>query len=252
MTEIKNDRLRTLKAKAEAAGRRFEEGKNRLYRNGQQLFAEDVHREEMEKLAKERNAVLLAVEEEVREMSRNSGNILERLQNADPSELLSEDELARANARRPFARDAAEVMDLDSLRMRLESVLESGDKANIFAHLVAGRSRKDSIVSRRREKATTQAGTPAAGASVTSSTQLDEVLGAMEKALGGEKRDSELEATRALGAEAGDVEATANKLRYEGRSQAQVWAQQNLAVPGPDVGAAREEAREMERLAKIK
>lgn len=255
MTEqIKNERLRNLRAKVEAAGRRFDEGKRRLYQaNGDPLFAEDVMKAELEKLARERNAVLFEVEEEVREIAADSSGILERLQNADPIALLSEEELARANARRGFANDEADSLSASDLARRLESVLHAGDRASIAAYLLAGRRRRGAILERRKERAEARSGNGvAAPPSYEASTPLDETLDALEKALGGEKREAELEAAKAIGREAFEVESTAHSLRYEGRSFAEVHALQSYAVPGPYPEAGREKAREMERLARVR
>jgi hypothetical protein len=108
MTEFKNEKLRELKARAEMAGRRFGEGKKRLYQaDGSPLFTEVVMREEMDKLAVERDRVLFGVEG-AREIRHGASETLERLENRDPTELLTDEELERANARHALAHDAAE------------------------------------------------------------------------------------------------------------------------------------------------
>jgi len=231
---IRNNRLRELQAKAEAAGQKFEEGKKRLYQaDGSPLFAADVHREEMEKLARERNHEILEVEREAREIRTGAAGVLERLENSDPAELLTDEELTRANARRPFAGDAAESLPVEDLKRRLESVLQGGDRANVFAHLVAGRRRREALLRRQREQAGSGAYTS------TGATLLDETLDAMQKALGGEDREAELEAAGLLGREADQVEYAAGTLRYEGGSN----YRPNLAVPGPSAAASEEVGR---------
>lgn len=251
MTEqIRNERLRTLKAKAERAGRKFEEGKQHLFqRGGSKLFAEDVHRRRLEELARERNAVLFEVEEECRQIRAGAAGVLERVQNADPAELLTDEELARANARRAFAIDAAETLPEEVLVERLRSVLAGGDRAVVFAYWMGGLRRREAILERRRERAEARAGSPAAAQPVARGTRLDQVLEEMETALGGEEREAELAAARALGEESMDVEGVANSLRYEGRSPAQMYALRNYAVPGP---GNEDRGRSIERLASIR
>lgn len=183
MTEIKNARLRELKARAEAAGRRFSEGAGRLYQaDGSPLFAEDVLRTQLEELARERNRELLAIEEEAREIAAGAGGIIERLEHADPADLLTDEELARANAWRGFANDQAASLPVEDLRKRLDSVLHGGDRAAIFAHLLAGQRRRQTILERRREAAAASGpgGTPAAYSDITA---LDEALAAMRRPL---------------------------------------------------------------------
>ena len=253
--QIKNDRLRVLKSKAEAAGRTFEEGRARLYQaNGDPLFAEAVMKAELEKLAKARNAVLFEVEEEARRIAAEAGAALERLQNGDPISLLSEEELARANARRGFANDEADSLSERDLARRLESVLHSGDRANVAAYLLAGRRRRAAILERRRERAEARAGNGLVGAqpNYTAGTPLDETLERLEEALGGEGRKAELEAAASVRGECYEVESISNRLRFGGRSFAEVHAMRSLAVPGPSPEAARAKAREMERLASIR
>lgn len=254
MTEIRNERLRTLKAKAEAAGRRFEEGKRRLYRNGQQLFSDEVHRDEMDKLARERNGVLFEIESEAREISAGVAGAVERLENSDPADLLSAEELEKANARRAFALDQVDGLSAGDLRKRLDSVLASGDRANIFAYLVAGRHRRERIMERQRERAasSSSSGDPAAATPAIGGTPFDRTLEAMQKALGGEKREAEVEAAKAASVESFEVESVANGLRFDGRSQAQIHSMKNYAVPGNPIEATREAAREAERLANIR
>ncbi|MDP9477280.1 MAG: hypothetical protein M3R38_16635 [Actinomycetota bacterium] len=245
--EIKNVRLRELQGKAEAAGRRFEEGKKRLYKNGKQLFSDEVHREELDKLARERNAVLFEVEEEARELRAGAVATLERVEHADPAALLSDEELSRANARRGFANDQADSLRVEDLLKRLSSVLHGGDRAAIFAYLLAGQRRRQAILERRRERSGSFAsgpgpGVPPSGATAAGSsggTPLDGVLEEMHKALGGEKLEAELEAARVIGQEAFEVEFAAADIRHQGQGA----YLPTYAVPGPSGEAVREVAR---------
>ena len=144
-------------------------------------------------------------------------------------------------------------MPVADLKRRLESALAGGDRANIFTHLVAGRSRRAALLERPRERADSRPSTPGAAASaVSASTPLDETLATMEEALGGDRRKAELEAAASVRGECFEVESIAASLRYEGRSFAERYALRNYALPGPSPEAAREQVREVERLAALR
>lgn len=74
----------------------------------------------------------------------------------------------------------------------------------------------------------------------------------MEEALGGDRRKAELEAAASVRGECFEVESIAASLRYEGRSFAERYALRNYALPGPSPEAAREQVREVERLAALR
>jgi hypothetical protein len=140
MTEqIKDAKLRDLNARAERAQARYEEAKKGLFRaDGSKFYSDDVHDEQLKKRANERNGVLRDIEQQAHEMKMAVASEVERIENADPANSLSSEELEQANKRRAFAMDAADTLDTKVFGKRLESVLAGGDKGSIFAYWMAG------------------------------------------------------------------------------------------------------------------
>lgn len=135
--------------------------------------------------------------------------------------------LERANQKRGFAADAADALDVETLKARLEAVLAGGDKGAIFAHWMGGQRRRGRILERRRENA--PSGAAAVGAPpVSITTELDDVLGRMREAIDGGRTASEIEAAKQRSREALDVQETAYLAR---REQSSVYAPQ-YSVPG--------------------
>src|SRR5215210_351764 len=102
--EIRDAGLRDLNARAEGAQRRHEEGKKGLRRpDGSKLYSDEVHGEELKKLARERNGVLAEVKRQGREAQLAVASEIMRIENADPAEAISPEELDRANLKRAVA-----------------------------------------------------------------------------------------------------------------------------------------------------
>lgn len=173
MTEIKDTRLRSLNGQAERAQARFAEDKGLLFRSdGGQLYSDEEHREQLLTLEQERNAVLKDVEAQAKEMRLAVASEIEGIENADPADTLTPEELEQANQRRAFALDAAETLDPEAFGKRLEAVLAAGDKGNIFAHYMAAQRK-----AKERE----------------GRVPFVEVLGKMEAVLGGDRRAKDVE-----------------------------------------------------------
>lgn len=203
MTEIKDAKLRDLNVRAERAQTRYEEGTKELFRSdGTKLYSEDEHRQRVRALAQERNAVLRDVEGRAKEARLAVASEIEGIENADPADALTSEELERANQKRAFALDAAEILDAEAFGKRLESVLVGGDKDNIFAYYVAGlRKGKDR------------------GGRVP----FGDALGRMEAFLVGGRRTGEVEAARRKEREAFEVESLAHYLQAGVRNAADAY-----------------------------
>lgn len=227
MTDIKDGKLKDLNARAENAQARYEEGEKTLFRSdGSKLYSEDEHRQQVRALEQERNGVLSDIEQQTHEMRMAVASEIERIENADPADMLTSEELEQANQKRAFALDAAESLGTEALKKRLESVLAGDDRGSIFAYLMAGQRKAEDIRQQRR-KALTDAGRPAAsGARVT---DLDEVLGKMEAALGGDSRDAEIEAAKRKEEEAMQVGLSAGYLKAGARSAAEAQLKKRYA-----------------------
>ena len=225
MTEITIPALRELKAKAEAAQSAFEEGEKALYRgDGAKIYGDAEHEERLSALRAERNQVLSEVEQGARVEVQAAQAEITNLEHRDPTELLSADELERANAKRGFANDAAESLGLGALTSRLESVLAGSDRAAIFAYWQAGQRKREGILARRRERATSGAAEGTAAAPLSRATELDDVLARMREVLDEGKTAAAIEAAKARISAAVEVELRAGYGRQGARSAAEAYA----------------------------
>lgn len=210
-------KLNELKARAERAQERYEQSEKRLFRpDGSKLYSDDVHKEEIDKLRTERNRELGEVEELVREERVAASTRVENARNADPTELLAEEELGRANAKRAFALDASESFDAEAFGKRLESVLAGGDKAAIFAYWMAGQRKQERLRESRRGTAGDVPGRPA-------STPLDGIVGEMREHLDGGRTRESIEAAERTENDAMQVEMLAGSLKHGARTPAQAY-----------------------------
>lgn len=219
-----------LRARAERVQRIFEEGRAALHRSdGQRRFSDAEHAERLNALRGERNRVLGELEEELRAAFEETNAQITNLEHRDPTELLTSDELGLASQKRAFASDAAETLDIETLKARLEAVLAGGEKGSIFAHWMAGQKRREKILERRRENARSASeANPVAASQIHTFTELDDVLGRMHEALDEGRTATAIEAARTRLQELADVEQTAYFARHETNS---VY-NPNYAVPG--------------------
>lgn len=230
-------KLRSLQARAENAQAKYEEGAARLLKgDGSRLYADDEHDAEMNKLRGERDAILGTVQEEARLEGGAAREERARIENSDPADVLSLEELEQANAKRLFAIDSAETLGEGDLRKRLESVLAGGDRGSIFAYLAAGRRRVGMIHERRRGEIKS-AGIPGGG--IATSTTLDGVLARMEETLGGDGRRAAVEESRRRASDAATVDGLAWSLRRGARSGAEVYANQAYGDVAERIGVSR-------------
>ena len=230
---ITNAVLKALQARAEAAQEHYEAQERALRRaDGQPVYGEAETRDRLGALRAERTAAMRQIQEEAGAVRAAARAEIERVENADPLAALSAEELAVANARRPFALDAADGLDRGDLLARLRSVLAGGDRGEIGAYLAAGSHARGRFLERRRDAAERNAGTPAARASVTTYTPFDGVLGEMRAALVGAGEVEGIEAAREREQEAMGVELLAGNLKDGARTSAAAWANRSVGTPG--------------------
>ena len=238
---IESDRLKTLKSQAERAQATFEEAEKKLERpDGSKLFSDDVHEEELAELRSGRRRTLEPIQMEAARIRAEAETEAGRARHFDPMEVLTDEDLTRANARRAFAIDAAQTLPVDSLKGRLEAVLAEGDKGLVYAHWMAGQRRGESIRERARE-ARRGAG---ASTNVETVTELDDVLGRMEAALVGNRKETAIQEARARADEAIEVEMLAAHLKEGDRNAAEAYVRRTY---GPTIERIREEQAERER-----
>lgn len=201
--------LGKLRKRAEAAANRFKEGKAELYRaDGTPWYSEDAHRERLEELAVERDEALDRIIETATGERVTAEGEAERMRHAGPASFLTDEELARANARRAFALDAAESLNPRDLVRRLEGVIAAGDRANAFAYWSAAQKVRRGM-------------NDAVGGDHT------ELAGALEKLrafLQGESRRAVAEQSDARAREAMGLEILAGSLKRGARNAAGAYA----------------------------
>jgi hypothetical protein len=223
-------KLGDLKARAETAIQAFERALLGLSRpDGSKVYADEEHERRLSALRAERNRVLSEVEQGAREEAEAALAEISRLEHRDPQELLSPDELERANLRRAFALDTAETLATTELVARLEAVLAGGDKGSIFSYWMAGQRRRRSILEGMAENAASGTDDPRVrAAQATGGTPLDDVLAKMFEVLDGGRTAAAIEAAREHIGHAHEV----GQLAYLAlREQSSVYAP-TYSVPG--------------------
>jgi hypothetical protein len=190
----------------------FQAKRDKLFRSDgkTRIYSDDEHAERLGVLRRERNAVLMEVEEQARAAIEEDNANLTVLENGDPTTLLTTEELGLVNARRPLVADDIASLSDEELQGRLEAVLHGGARDSMFVYLQAGRRRVRSLPADRVPP------------------DLSRVLDELTERLIPDSRKAEIEATRKRIEEAGDVRG----IVYLGiREQSSVYAPQ-YSVPG--------------------
>lgn len=119
-----------LKREADEASAAREREEAALYRpDGSKLYSEEVHDEKLREITARRDETIARLLERSEEAVSEARERVERVENRDPLERLSEDELARAGGRRAFVKEDAEELSLTELAGRINSATYEGDKA---------------------------------------------------------------------------------------------------------------------------
>ena len=201
----------------EEAGRRFDEGVARLYRpDGTRTYSDEAHEERVAALRAERDAVLDGVIGACVSAREAAMSEARRLRDADPAESLTAEALARANAVRPFAADQAQTLNTRPLARRLRATLDGGDRAAVFAWLLAGEKRRASMLRAGQH-----------------TTPLDEVIGTMLRrfVLDG-KPEAARESSRETECASISVEMRARALKTGSQNLGQAFARQQRVRAG--------------------
>ena len=136
------DRGYELKARAEKAVATYEAGMEKLHRpDGTRRYSETEHKERESALRSARNSELDAVGSIAQREIDEAQQIIDTLENGDPTTLLDTSELQAAGAKKAFVEDDVSTLTTKELEARLRAVLASEDKASIFCYLQAARSR---------------------------------------------------------------------------------------------------------------
>jgi hypothetical protein len=125
-----------------AEAREQEEGK--LYRaDGSKLYSEEEHVSREADIRRRFRAAMDAIDEEAEAKIAAAEESLLVTENADPTDALSTEELASANARRPFVSDEVLTMPLEKLTARCRAVLAQDDRPAMFLYALYGGQRAD-------------------------------------------------------------------------------------------------------------
>ena len=123
-----------------AEAKEHEEAK--LYRgDGSRLYSDEEHAEREADINRRFRAAMDALDEEIGSKIAAAEESLLVAENADPTDSLTTEELASANARRPFVSDEVFTLPLEKLEARCRAVLAQGDRPAMFLYALYGGQR---------------------------------------------------------------------------------------------------------------
>lgn len=130
----------------------FRRKEQQLYReDGERIYSEEEHARRVEDLLQEFDQAKSRAEAEA-DRAVESANKTLQLEHRDPADVLTTEELARANARRAFVAEDAEALPLSELTNRMRAAVAAGEKATAFLYARYGRRRVDSELGAGRER----------------------------------------------------------------------------------------------------
>lgn len=184
-----------LKQQADDTSARREREEAALYReDGSKVYGEEEHAERLALITSRRDADITGLVEQAERATSEAQARVENIENRDPLDRLSEDELQRAGGRRAFVKEDAEDLPMDELAKRITAATASGDKAMIS---LWSRYASRRVVS-EREKAQqgNQAGRSLGPSDAEGFRRLQEAVGALEKKINGGGYAIELKSAR--------------------------------------------------------
>ncbi len=120
--------------------REYEESK--LYRaDGTKLYSDEEHASREADIKRRFRAAMDAIDEEAETLITAAEESLLVAENADPTDALTTEELASANARRPFVSDEVFTLPMEKLVARCRAVLAQGDRPAMFLYALYGGQR---------------------------------------------------------------------------------------------------------------
>ena len=122
--------------------REHEEGK--LYRaDGTKLYSEDEHAERMSDIGRRFRSAMDEMDAEIEAKVAAAEESVLVAENAAPTDALTTEELAAANARRPFVSDEVYTLPIDKLIARCKAILSVGDRPAAFLYSMYGAQRAE-------------------------------------------------------------------------------------------------------------
>lgn len=197
--QIRND--------ADAANRRRESEEAGLYRqDGSKMYSDAAHADQMNELTARRDETVAELQEQADSAVTAAHTRLEAVENRDPIDRLSEDELQRASGRRAFVKEDAEDLPLAELTSRVKTALHDNDPAMITLYGRYAARRADA----EREKMR-QAGGSSSAADAQALGDLREAVEAATARLNSGGRAMALQAAREKLEEAREASIHVNK-----------------------------------------
>jgi len=184
-----------LKQQADSASERREREEAALYReDGSKVYGEEEHAERLAVITSRRDADIAGLVEQSEKAVSEARTRVESIENRDPLDRLSEDELARAGSRRSFVKEDAEDLPLDELAKRIMVATAGGDKAMIA---LWSRYASRRVAAEREElQRDARSSTSTSPDRIEGFGRLQEAVGTLEKKMNSGGRAIELKSAR--------------------------------------------------------
>jgi hypothetical protein len=193
-----------IKRQADALQSEYEGKRSKLYRgDGQKVYSDPEHNEQVRTLQRERNQKLDALGAEANTAMQEAEAESANIKSEDLSGRLTSEELANANARHAFVSEDVAEMPGRAIDARVDSVLAGGDRASMYLHARALRKRAS------------ESDTP---------TGAESAAKRLEDALFGEKRQGDIEAADSRAQEYLSAQLRASTLKRGATTPAGAWA----------------------------
>ena len=125
-----------MREKIDRTTEQYEREKAELFReDGTKRYSEEEHAEREADLNRRFQAAMDTIEEATRNVER-AEEVLLVAEDSDPTGILTTDELASANARRPFVSDEVWRLSSEALQRRLRAVLAGDNKVSAFLYVL--------------------------------------------------------------------------------------------------------------------
>lgn len=220
MKELTTTTARQLQSRALGAeGTRNRALEALLRSDGSRRFSDEEHDEQAGEISEAFRTALATVEEAAKREAAAAETELARLENGDPTALLSTEELERAGARRTFINEDVEGLPAKEIAGRLRAVLGGGDRASIFCYLQAAQRRVRGMSN--------------------PPVEVSGVLGEMRSELLGDRRRRDIAETKRRAEEAHEVKNLVWALRRGGHNAGDVYRRQAYGDLAQRVGGVR-------------
>jgi len=122
----------------EGAGTRFEREQAALFdtHNGQtyKVYSDEIHAERLAALRAEADATFTDAEATADRVSKSAMAVLDHQAHGDPGDSLTEAQLVKANARKPFVEQDCQTLTHSALTARVKTVLDGGDASLAYLY----------------------------------------------------------------------------------------------------------------------